>query len=272
MTTHHVHQPGAPMDDRLADLIIAAETDTISQAELAELRERLATASLDEVAALRRSLFAGRGGLRGSGGTQATALPAGLREKLRAAASAHLRGATPTASEPKPLRLVRDDAAVRTNHAPAWAFIGWFAAAAAVGFATFVYLNPPKPAVETPAWATVDQRADTIRVAFKPASDQAAGVRGEVVWNDALQTGYLLVTGLPKNDPTKSQYQLWLVDPKRDSKPVDGGVFDVVADGMKIPIHSKLAVDKPVAFAITEEQPGGVVVSDGPHLAVAARG
>jgi hypothetical protein len=37
-----------------------------------------------------------------------------------------------------------------------------------------------------------------------------------------------------------------------------------------IPIHAKLRIGRPKAFAITLEHAGGVVVSDGPLLVVAA--
>ncbi len=81
----------------------------------------------------------------------------------------------------------------------------------------------------------------------------------------------MLLTGMPANDPAASQYQLWLVDPERDNNPVDGGVFDVPAgaSSVVIPIDAKLAVSNPRIFAITREQPGGVVVSKGPLLVVA---
>ena len=97
-------------------------------------------------------------------------------------------------------------------------------------------------------------------------------VSGDVVWNDELQQGYLRLSGMPANDPTISQYQLWIVDPERDANPVDGGVFDVPAGSAEviIPIDAKLVVANPAAFAITREQPGGVVVSDGPLLVVAS--
>jgi hypothetical protein len=53
------------------------------------------------------------------------------------------------------------------------------------------------------------------------------------------------------------------VDPERDELPVDGGVFDITEkDGMQIiPIRNALAINKPVAFVITLEHPGGVVKS-----------
>ena len=107
-----------------------------------------------------------------------------------------------------------------------------------------------------------------------PEDPDFAGVEGNVVWNDDRQEGYLLLTGMPANDPATAQYQLWLVDPDRDENPVDGGVFDIPADepSVVIPIDAKLAVNNPAVFAITREQPGGVVVSKGPLLVVASTG
>ena len=73
----------------------------------------------------------------------------------------------------------------------------------------------------------------------------------------------MTLTNLPANDPRTTQYQLWIVDPDRDEKPVDGGVFDIPTDGSTavIPIRNPLVVMNPQAFVITLEQPGGVVVS-----------
>ena len=107
-----------------------------------------------------------------------------------------------------------------------------------------------------------------------PDDPEYAQVTGDVVWNDARQEGYLLLTGMPVNDPTESQYQLWVVDPDRDSNPVDGGIFDIPPgeSTVVVPIDAKLAVDNPAVFAITREKPGGVVVSDGPLLVVASAG
>jgi anti-sigma-K factor RskA len=84
----------------------------------------------------------------------------------------------------------------------------------------------------------------------------------------------MLLTGMPANDPSVAQYQLWVVDPDRDSNPVDGGVFDIPSgqQSVVIPINAKLAVDDPTVFAITREQPGGVVVSKGPLLVIASAG
>ena len=94
-----------------------------------------------------------------------------------------------------------------------------------------------------------------------------------MVWSDSAQQGFMRLVGLPANQPDVAQYQLWIIDPDRDSQPVDGGVFDVSSEGeVLVPIDAKLAVRNPRAFALTLEQPGGVVVSDGPLLVVAASG
>ena len=71
------------------------------------------------------------------------------------------------------------------------------------------------------------------------------------------------LANLPVNDPTKNQYQLWIIDPKRDEFPVDGGVFDIPvgSETAIIPIRNALQVSKPTVFVITLEQPGGVVKS-----------
>ena len=109
----------------------------------------------------------------------------------------------------------------------------------------------------------IQDESDTQRLEFASASDPYKGLSGEVIWNDEKQEGYMSLENLAVNDPTKNQYQLWIVDPERDELPVDGGVFDITQkDGKSIiPIRNALAINKPVAFVITLEQPGGVVKS-----------
>ena len=109
----------------------------------------------------------------------------------------------------------------------------------------------------------IQDDSDTQRLEFASASDPYNGLSGEVIWNDEKQEGYMSLENLAVNDPTKNQYQLWIVDPDRDELPVDGGVFDItLKDGKSIiPIRNALQVTKPAAFVITLEQPGGVVKS-----------
>ncbi|MEM9418377.1 MAG: anti-sigma factor [Planctomycetota bacterium] len=118
----------------------------------------------------------------------------------------------------------------------------------------------------------------TADVATYPWSIMESGyeqVNGEITWSGNMQWGYMVLDQLPINDPAAAQYQLWIVDPTRDEFPVDGGVFNVadhLADDGKayVPIDAKLRVDQPAAFAITLEQPGGVVKSNNALLVVAA--
>ena len=77
-----------------------------------------------------------------------------------------------------------------------------------------------------------------------PTAAGYEGVTGDVVWSQSKQQGYLRLANMPVNDPARVQYQLWIVDPERDSKhPVDGGVFNVSSTGeVIIPIQAKLPI------------------------------
>lgn len=128
---------------------------------------------------------------------------------------------------------------------------------------------PPTPAEVR---ETILAAADVVRLPWKGLEEPGfENVTGEVVWSDELQSGFMRLSNLPANDPAREQYQLWIVDPARDKHPVDGGVFDVGAGESLVAIDAKLDVKNPAAFVLTLEQPGGVVVSDGPHLVLAAR-
>jgi hypothetical protein len=110
---------------------------------------------------------------------------------------------------------------------------------------------------------------------WAPAGDPAGReVTGDVVWDARTQTGYMRFVGLRRNDPSNEQYQLWIFDGRRDERyPVDGGVFDVGGEGDEVivPIRANLPVGSPLAFAVTIERPGGVVVSDRNRVVVIAR-
>jgi len=96
-------------------------------------------------------------------------------------------------------------------------------------------------------------------------------VTGDVVWSTQAQEGYMRFQGLPVNNPQFNQYQLWIFDEKREKHPVDGGVFDALEGELIIPIREKLQVYSPTMFAVTLEQPGGVVVSDKEHIVAIAK-
>ncbi len=117
------------------------------------------------------------------------------------------------------------------------------------------------------------QAPQIVQASWTATEDPAAqGVSGDLVWSIELQEGYMLFNGLPVNDPSEWQYQLWIFDRRQDERyPVDGGVFDVGTDGsVVVPIQTQLEIDEPYLFAITIEKPGGVVVSSRERLPLVA--
>ena len=144
-------------------------------------------------------------------------------------------------------------------------WLGWAAAACLLGLLVFRGGESGNAVVTADARrdALLQQEAGLKSLPFAGTTGDFAKAGGEVVWSDGKQDGYMTLSGIPANDPGQYQYQLWIVDPNRDTLPVDGGVFDIPAgqDKVVIPIDSKLAVLKPAAFVITREKPGGVVKS-----------
>lgn len=107
-----------------------------------------------------------------------------------------------------------------------------------------------------------------------PCATQQGEVVGDVVWDNERQAGYLLLSGILPNDPSRTQYQLWIFDAERDERyPVNAGTFDMPSGTAEIvvPFHAELRVDRPLAFAVTEERAGGVVVSSRSNVVAVAR-
>jgi hypothetical protein len=135
---------------------------------------------------------------------------------------------------------------------------------------------PPQKKEPTAAEARAELLAnakDATTLAWTATQDaNAVGASGDVVWSASAQKGYMRFKGLAVNDAKQLQYQLWIFDKSRDQAfPVDGGVFDVSSTGeVIVPISAKLHVDEPVLFAVTIEQPGGVVVSKRERIVVTA--
>jgi anti-sigma-K factor RskA len=79
--------------------------------------------------------------------------------------------------------------------------------------------------------------------------------------------------GLEPTGSGETQYQVWIVDNKREGPPVNGGVFDVIDETeLEIPIHTKLVIGEPSAFVITVEHAGGVVLSTQERVVMVATG
>jgi hypothetical protein len=111
-----------------------------------------------------------------------------------------------------------------------------------------------------------------VRIAWKSGPSPFAGtVRGDVVWSQDRQVGYLRFTGLPPLAPGH-RFQLWVVDGERTGAPVDGGLFsiaDATAETV-VPVHTTLPIGKPAAFVVTVEDARGVVVSGQEHVVAIA--
>jgi hypothetical protein len=270
--------PSSALDrNRLYELLAdeaAAALDSSDAVELTRLLAQnpgvardhiLQAAALAQVALMRR--------------TSVDRMPAGLKERLASQGEALVMRQRGPATGP---RLVKTEGAPTAARPPAtsrWlpaSGAGWLLAAM-FAIAFVVVRNEPtanSPAPDTVATraSLVNEASDVITLPWAPPT--AAGyqnVTGDVVWSQSRQQGYLRLANMPVNDPARTQYQLWIVDPDRDKNPVDGGVFNVSATGeVIIPIQAKLLIRSPKAFAITAEQPGGVVVSAGPLLVVAS--
>lgn len=191
-----------------------------------------------------------------------TELPQNLKEKLRTGIADFVA--------PAPVNVVSFPAWRRILSSPQFAW--GIAATFAVLLVARTFFQDPKSVPPLPlvrvspppseAKNQLMQKAKDLKESDFGGQADFRGMTGKVIWSDALQEGYMTLTNLPVNDPAVKQYQLWIVDPKRDEKPVDGGVFDIPATGtVVVPIRNPVAVNDPQAFVITMEQPGGVVVS-----------
>ena len=212
-------------------------------------------------------------------------LPDHLRARILQQAAQHVRSQS--------VGRTSGDVVIERRPAAGWFnWLGWAAAAAAVlALAVNVWVTRVQPGpdqarnAQTPevprTLSASEQREELIRsdpgivrAAFTGGNvKEMKDVAGDVVWSDAKQAGFLRLRGLAVRTAPDHCYQLWIFDRIQDkSTPVDGGTFDVNADGeMIIPINAKLAVEGPYMFAITIERHGGVVVSKREQIAALAK-
>jgi len=130
------------------------------------------------------------------------------------------------------------------------------------------YEEPVDPATLAANRQKLLEVPGTVRLAWNPfdlPDDPATqqDVTGDVVWNDELEQGYLRFVGLKVNDPTEEQYQVWVIDERGMEQKVSGGVFNATADGeVIVPIDPALDIGRVALFAVTVEEPGGIMVPD----------
>jgi len=117
-------------------------------------------------------------------------------------------------------------------------------------------------------WRVASEReqmlANSHNVGHWPWAGEGGASNGDVVWDNRQQRGFLRLKGFVANDPARARYQLWIFDAARDDRyPVDGGMFDVPPGRSEvlIPVRPSVPVVRPVAFAVTVEEPRGAVVS-----------
>ncbi|MBK8100819.1 MAG: anti-sigma factor [Planctomycetes bacterium] len=181
--------------------------------------------------------------------TSTTPVPGRLFDRLAADALRHCASVRPRPSAP-----------IRQFRPSRWPLV----AAAAAGVLITWLVMPREAQAIDPATQRTALLADSgsFHQSWKSGPSPLQGaVSGDVVWNDQQQRGVLRLQGLPAA-PEGRQFQLWIVDREREGAPVDGGLFDVSANGETlVPVQARLHIGKAAAFVITVERHGGVVVS-----------
>jgi hypothetical protein len=232
--------------------------------------------------------------LLSDGGTALWELPSDVAERIHRDAPPHLPQVVTI--EPRPEARLREGGTGGPSAGRSWLVAGWWTAACLAVLIAWQWstlpriVTPPDNAGPPPSLAELRgkllaEEPGAVTVAWKKASDDPSviadeadvekpGGLGDVVWSPARQRGFMRFRGLAANDPTVAQYQLWIFDAERDEAyPVDGGVFDVPAQAegdLIVRIDPRLPISRATAFAITVEQPGGVVVSSRRRLPLLA--
>jgi anti-sigma-K factor RskA len=212
-------------------------------------------------------------------------IPANLRSRVLADAERYFDEATTSPQE----SIANEGVRSPSEKMPIWGWLGWAVAAAAIILLVAnVWIMPTKKPdvvrVPTPTPAEsldpaqqrqrlLDSNSVNARAEWTTGNVKELAVSGDIVWSDEKQAGYMRFKGLPVNDTSRQTYQLWIFDETQDPKtPIDGGTFDVNADGeVVIPVNARLKAKNPKMFAVTIEKPGGVVVSKQEKVAAIAK-
>ena len=271
--------PSPQPQERLADLFADHALFGLEAAEQSELEALSGDSYEAELAAYDRTLAALQDAMVAE---REQDVPSGLEDKLLADASAFFNApaeaTAPAQPEPAPAAPVHDFAAAREARASSQT--PWLVAAAAAVLAVVAWWPDAEPTLPTTANGydalIASAPSDLLQLdwlVLEDASTSSEGTRGEIVWSDSEQKGYMRFSGLAANDASVEQYQLWIFDrSQKDSFPIDGGVFDIPAGAgeVLIPIDPKIEVSEAWQFAITVEKPGGVVVSERSRLPLLA--
>lgn len=275
------------VEETLLDLLYKKAVHGLDDAEERQLEElqRTVPSEVDI-----ESIEMTAGALSVAGMDISEQMPPNLRSRVLADAERYF---DERETQPRNVRPAAVPAAVKEPKSAGsgiWGWLGWAAAAAAcIALAVNIYITRsateiagsggwPTPVPEdrlTPEQMReqlIGTAPDLVRATwYSTDKDTPNQISGDVVWSDAKQAGYVRLSGLPKNDPAKETYQLWIFDETQSEKtPISGGVFDITSDGeVIIQIDASLRAKKPRMFAITLEKPGGVMVAQGKVAALA---
>lgn len=250
-----------PPTDRLDELLAESMVRALAAEELRELEE-LAGAETDALVAAAEQaavatviVFAEE---------DPAPMPSDLQAKLLQQAQAHFAEEAPAARTGSTAILPGPGAHRQSTKLP-WLLTAAAAVIAFVGWLPRLDTSGPLSGEEQFQGLLAQAPTDLLRLDWTVLEDPASvGASGELLWSDSEQRGYMRFRGLESNDPTVSQYQLWIFDDKTDTAyPVDGGVFDIPTGSTEIvvAIDPKIKVKEAFQFAITVEKPHGVVVS-----------
>lgn len=252
-------KPHLPRDERLLDLLALRAVQPLTGAEQTELATLLRAAGMSDAPG---DLDAAAAALELALLTEADlqAMPAGVRDRVASRAPAITQASAPT-----PFPAPRSGRQV----------IPWLIAASAAFLATvawFGQINSKRP--RDPV-AFLSTATDRLTLAWGEWSDatvtsETPGVTGELAWSESLQAGYMKFTNLRVNDPTKEQYQLWIIDERGMGQRISGGIFNADGPETVVAITPAIHVRNAAAFAVTIEKPGGTWVSDMSRRAVIA--
>jgi hypothetical protein len=258
--------PPAP-HDRLMDLLAARATQGLTQAETRELEALLAAQPGTDPDAMDLAAAALDIAMSGAPGAAPAALVARLKSESPPASLRSPFETSPIAGRTSP-------AVPRApSRARVMALAGWIAAAACLAIAAFIALRPqPDAAARRQTLLAADGTVTHPWRDFtfppapspdKPEPPEIRGVTGDVVWNEARQTGFARFVGLPVNNPAAEQYQLWVMDERGLAFRISGGVFDSTSTGETIIAFTPAIPTRHAAiFGVTIEPRGGVIVSD----------
>lgn len=213
-------------------------------------------------------------------------MPASIRHRLDAMAEEFEAGSLKQTS---PVAKIEAGRVVATGGQPLPVWTGWVAAAAVLVLSLVLWPSSQTAEAITVA-SLAEQRQQLIDAgasvapwgdwALEGEGPEIAGVTGDVVWDEASETGYMRFTDLPALE--NAVYQLWIVDerglfmPDGRSARISGGVFTAESGqrlengDLIVPITPRLDVRNAGAFAVTIEDPGGVWTSDMSRRAVIA--